>query len=388
MKKVLLRGPLLTYSGYGTHSRQVFRWLMTIPNIDLKVQCLPWGVTPWMVNPDLENGIAGAIMKRTNVSSDEVFDITFQLQLPNEWDPSLGKRNVGLSAVVESDRCNPAWIDCCNRMDHIVVPTHHVKNVLCNTGDVKTVITVIPEAFYDEITEKEIDGLNVEFETDFNFLLFGQLTGNNPENDRKNNFYGIKWLCETFAGDKDVGIVFKTNSGKNTVIDRKITRKILEGLVNEVRQGPYPKIHFLHGAMSQHQIASLYRHPKIKALVALTRGEGFGLPLLEAAASGLPVIATNWSGHLDFLSLGKFIPVDYSLEDIHPTRVDNEIFVEGSKWAQPVEADVKRKLKKFRSSWIKPKQWAKEMQPRIIENYSQRTINGLYDQALGKYFAD
>ena len=48
-------------------------------------------------------------------------------------------------------------------------------------------------------------------------------------------------------------------------------------------------------------MANLYAHPKIKAYVSLTHGEGYGLPLFEAAYHGIPIIAPDWSGHLDFL---------------------------------------------------------------------------------------
>ena len=225
----------------------------------------------------------------------------------------------------------------------------------------------------------------MDLETDFNFLIVSQLTGNNPENDRKNLFYTIKWLCEEFANDKDVGIVLKTNSGRNTSMDRAICSKVLNQLVAEVRQGPYPKIHFLHGTMTQRQMASLYRHPKIKAFVSLTRGEGFGLPLLEAAASALPIIATNWSGHLDFLSLGKFIPLDYEMTEIDESRVDGKIFMKGSKWAKVDESDVKKKFRKFKESWFKPTKWAEELRPKILKNYSQEAVSEIYDSVLGEY---
>jgi len=386
MKNVLLRAPLLTYSGYGTHSRQIFRWLKTIPNINLSTQILPWGITPWMINPSLEGGLVDEIMSCSNVKITGQFDTTVQVQLPNEWDPTLGKTNVGISAMVETDRCNPDWINCCNRMDHVIVPSHHAKTVTEASGNVISPLSVVPEAFYDELVSDNIPDLDLDLDTDFNFLIVGQLTGNNPENDRKNIFYAIKWLCEAFSDNKDVGIVLKTNSGRNTRIDRKVTFQMLGQLVKEVRPGPYPKIHLVHGTMSLEDMAGLYRHPKIRALVTLTRGEGFGLPILEAAAVGLPIIATNWSGHLDFLSLGKFIPLDYSLQEIDTSRVDNSIFVSGAKWAQPIEDDVKKKVRKFKSNWLKPTEWAKELQPKLIENYSQDTINRLYDRVLGKYF--
>ena len=386
MKTVLLRAPLLTYSGYGTHSRQIFRWLMNVPDIDLKVQVLPWGLTPWMINPDLENGLVGKIMERTNFQANNKFDITVQLQLPNEWDPSLGNVNIGLSAMVETDRCNPAWVECCNKMSHVIVPSNHAKRAIEASGVLTAPLSIVPEAFYDEIISDDIPELDLDLDTDFNFLIVGQLTGNSPENDRKNTFYAIRWLCETFAGDKDVGIVLKTNSGRNTKIDKKLTANVISQLISEIRPGPYPKVHLLHGTMDQLEMAALYRHPKIKALISLTRGEGFGLPLLEAAASGLPIIATNWSAYLDFLSLGKFIPLDYSLHEIDKSRVDNSIFMAGAKWAQPTESDVKRKIKKFRSSWIMPTEWAKKMQPHIIEKYSQAAINESYDKILAQYF--
>ena len=381
-KKVLLRAPVLTQSGYGVHSRQVARWLLGRHDVELEVQALPWGDTPWLINPDLHAGLVGRLMERTVDPSGRYYDATVQLQLPNEWDPNLSKVNIGITAGVETDRCNPAWVSACNAMSMVIVPSKHAASCLTNTAQVTSKLVVVPEAYTDAIKEKAhttVDDLGLS--TSFNFLVFGQLTGNNPENDRKNIFYTIKWLCETFKNDEDVGIVVKTNAGRNTTIDRKLINNTFRTIVGEAKKGPFPKIYLLHGDMSDAEVASLYRHPKVKALVTLTRGEGYGLPILEAAAAGLPVIATGWSGHMDFLSHGKFIDVAYKLEDVHQSRIDGAIFVPGSKWAAPIEDDFKRKVTKFRTASTIPREWAASLAEVIGKKYSQEAIAASYEEA-------
>jgi hypothetical protein len=382
MKTVVLRGPTLTQSGYGCHARQIARWLLSRKDVDVKFVVTPWGDTPWIVNQDAYNGLAGEIMKQT-VSPEAATgsDVSLQLQLPNEWDPKLSRVNVGITAAVETDKCNREWVDACNSMHSIIVPSQHVKQCLMNTGEISRPLTVIPEAYSDACVANDIPKL-ADFQTTFNFLVFGQLTANNPQSDRKNTFYTIKWLCEAFKDDKDVGIVVKTNAGRNTKIDRNIVTNMMKQLLSEVRKGPYPRFTLMHGDMSDQEVAALYKHQQIKALVALTRGEGYGLPILEAATSALPVIATGWSGHMDFLSHGKFVNIFYQLGEVHPSRIDNKIFVKGSRWANPSEEDFKKRVLKFKDSNSIPKEWAVELQKKLIDLYSFEKISTLYDLAL------
>ena len=384
MKNVLIRGPLLTQSGYGCHSRQIVKWLLSKHDINVACQVLPWGNTPWFVDANALNGLVGKIMSKSGPLNSP-YDVSVQVQLPNEWDPKLGKFNVGITAAVETDKCNPEWITACNKMDLIIVPSTHAKSNLTNTGEVKTKIIVVPESYVEAIakpaTSLQIQSLPT-FSTPFNFLVFGQLTGNNAMNDRKNTFFTLKWLIEEFKDDPSVGIILKTNIGRNTLIDRNNVVGMINQLLGETRKGQFPKVHILHGDMSDDEVAALYKHPQVKALVSLTRGEGYGLPILEAATSGLPVVATGWSGHLDFLKHGKYISIYYQLEAIHQSRIDNKIFMPGARWANPSEQDFKKRISKFRNSSAIPQEWAVELQTKLLELYSFDAISKQYDEAL------
>jgi glycosyltransferase involved in cell wall biosynthesis len=308
------------------------------------------------------------------------------LQLPNDWDSALGKENVGLTAGVETDICNPEWINACNKMDLIIVPSNHSADCLRRSGTLTKPLLVVPEAYCSEISsvsQEQVDSLP-RFSTNFNFLIFGQVTGDNPYNDRKNIFFTLKWLFEAFKGDQDVGIVIKTNVGRNTKIDKRRTMELMRSLVKECRRGEvFPKIHLVHGDLSDATVSALYRHPQIKALVTATRGEGFGLPILEAAASGLPVIATDWSGHTDFLKEGKFIQLNYNVKPVHPSRVDGRIFLPTSRWAEVLEEDFKKKTKKFRDSPSEPTRWASELANVVKRKYSLEAVYNHYDNVLG-----
>tara|TARA_R110000824_G_scaffold22535_12_gene82430 strand:+ start:1425 stop:2591 length:1167 start_codon:yes stop_codon:yes gene_type:complete len=382
--RVLMRAPLLSFSGYGIHSRQVYKWLETKENYDIDVQILRWGSTSWMINPDMEEGLVGRVMSRSgDPNRDLKYDITFQVQLPDEWDPELGKINVGISAVVETDVCNPAWIEKMNQMTCIVVPSNHIKRTIENTGNVHVPLYVIPEWYFEQIDVDKTKEIDLNLSTEFNFFINGTITAPTPSSDRKNTFNTVKWFCEAFKDDATTGLIIKsTMTGAGTRIDRQLTKKALIDCLQSCRSGEYPKVYLLHGNLEPEEICSIYKRPDVKCYLSLTRGEGFGLPHLEAAASGLPVMATNWSSHVEFLGLGKFLAINYELKEIPPERIDNRIFVNGMRWAEPSEEDFKKKIIKFRQKSNIPNQWAAELSSKIRENYSSSVIMKRYDNLL------
>lgn len=380
MKKVLIRGPLVNSSGYGIHSRQIYSYIDSRGDCEIFSQVTPWGICPYLINSEYEGGLIGKILE-TAKPFNETPDVSFQIQLPNEWDPTVAKFNIGVTAGVETDKCSMQWIDCINKMDLVIVPSKHTKRTFENSGEINTKILVIPEYIQPAIFEKALEPMDLEVSTSFNFLMFGLITGLNPESDRKNTFYGIKWLCDSFSNDPEVGVIIKTNLGRGTTLDRAKSLELLKKIVNEVRTGPYPKFYLSHGLMTTPEVSSFLRSENINVMVSFSRGEGYGLPLLEAAASGLPVMATNWSGHLDFLEKIKFSSFDYDLVEIHDSRVDN-IFVKGSKWAHPSEKDAIRKLKKIRKSYDVPRKWAKDGESTILDSLNQAKVHKIYDNFL------
>jgi len=380
-KKVLLRAPALSISGYGTHARQIFRYLKS-KDIDLSVDLLSWGITSWHVNPDNENGLVGEIMKRSGTLNGKP-DVVISLQLPNEWQRVDDCVNVGMSAIVESDKCNEKWVDACNSMSRVIVPSQFAKKVLSSSGNLTGDVRVVGESFPDEVLNCN-DKLSLsEIQTKTNLLVVGQLTGMKPDVDRKNLFYTIKWFCEEFKNNKDVGLIIKSNLGTNCSIHRAQLENIFKTLLDEVRGDTFPRVHLINGEMTTNEIVSMYRSNSVKALLSLTRGEGFGLPLLEAAACNLPIICTDWSGHLDFMRLGKYTAIDYDLIPVPEQRIDNEIFVKGTKWAFANEKDAKKKMRKFVDSQEVPKQWAVNLGEKIREKYSFESISKQYDNELG-----
>jgi hypothetical protein len=77
----------------------------------------------------------------------------------------------------------------------------------------------------------------------------------------------------------------------------------------------------------------LYNHPKVKAMVSLTRGEGYGRPLAEFCLSKKPLIVTKWSGHMDFIDPEFSVMVDGGLENVHESAA-NKWLLKETKWFQ------------------------------------------------------
>lgn len=385
-KLVVVRGPVMTQSGYGQHTRMLVRWLLKKHDaglIDLRLQLTRWGDTPWLLDPAATVGSV-PVSRLIELSAEDARrpDVTFQVQLPNEWDPKLGHVNVGVTAGVETDRCNPAWVAAAGAMSAVIVPSQHAAKSLTSSGRVTVPLSVVAESYPDCL--EDIGGaptIDLGELPEFCFLVVGQFTSGSPKSDRKRLQETLEWLCAEFDGDPSVGIIVKTNMGKGSRIDRNMCERALRDCCK--RKDGLPRVTFVHGSLSDDEMHALYRHPSVKALVTCTRGEGFGLPILEAAACGIPVVATNWSGHLDFLSLGRFVRLDYTLREIPRDRVDANIFMPGARWADVDGTDLKKKARKLRESYAIPKEWAVELADRLRTTNSFDAVAAAYDAVAG-----
>jgi ADP-heptose:LPS heptosyltransferase len=176
----------------------------------------------------------------------------------------------------------------------------------------------------------------------------------------------------------------------NSYVDYDVAQRRIKELKDSTGCGEFPRIHLLHGRLTDQEMASLYTHPKIKAFVSLTHGEGFGLPLLEAVACDLPVMAVDWSGHKDFLYVDnikrRFASIDYELADIPESAVWDGVMDRGSKWANVKEESVKTLLKKLILSYGTPKKWAQELGIDIRNRFSVTKTNADFAMVVRETF--
>lgn len=401
MKKVLVVGPLLSISGYGYHSRQVFDYFYNKENVDVSCIILPWGNTSWFVNKEYENYLIGNILDKAIDTKEIVrneFDLGIHIQLPNEWNKFYAKKNIGISAYVETNICSSNWLDITSKMDHVIVPSNFTKNVLLNSVDSEIQhaillnnVSVVPEYYHVDfdLNEKQksesLDEILNNISTKFNYLSVGHLTSGNEDCDRKSLFETLRYFCQHFKDNKDVGLILKTSVGRSTTIDKERTEDLFKNVVNGFKGSSiYPKIYILHGEMSTKELYSLYTHDKVKCYLSLTKGEGYGLPLLESARCGLPVIATNWSGHLDFLE-SDFLPIDFKLENVPEEKVDKNIFVKNSKWAKVDKDSVFNQLKFSYEKHSSILTLSEKLKQKIKAKFNKEEINKKYDSVFKEY---
>ena len=375
-KRVLLRGPLLSQSGYGTHARQLVNWLLSRQDLTVAFDVTPWGATPWYINKNDQNGLIGKIID--NCSKPENFkpDVSIQLQLPDEWDVKMAPINIGVTAGVETDRCNPEWTRKCNEMSLVITPSEFAKSSLGKVNNIRVVSEAYPD-FRKANTQLEKDLDNVQASE--LYLVFGQLTATNPDTDRKNTFNTLSWLYSTIKS-RDAKIILKTNYSRNSNIDRCVTLSALQRLLpKEVLS----RVILLHGDLTDSEIHALYTHKKMKALVNLSRGEGFCLPALEATVCGLPVIATDATGHVEFL-LNGFLPIKCSKVNIPKDRVDNRIFMRGSSWYEPDRIDFMLKMNTFFNEPQAIKKIVSDRAKELRTEFSIDKIIGQYNEATSE----
>jgi glycosyltransferase involved in cell wall biosynthesis len=399
MKKVVVRGPLLSQSGYGEHARFIFRSLVSRPDLfDVYAIAVGWGKTGWIMENSEERDKIDEILAKTvnHVQQGGHFDISLQVTIPGEFE-KMAPINIGVTAGTETNKISPEWLSKCLEMDKIIVVSEHTKNSIVETkytathnATGQTVIAQVNcpvDVVHYPVKSYKKTKLGLDLKYDTNFLTVGTWI------PRKNMDNTIKWFVETFA-DEEVGLVVKTSLAKNCLADRRMCENKLKAVLKDFPDRKC-EVYLLHGDMTEQEMHSLYQEKKITALVSLSHGEGYGLPLFEAAYSGLPIIATNWSGHLDFLEMETktkkkqmFYPVSHDLKFIQKEAVWPGVLIAGSEWAFPKEWDAKKKMKSLIKTKAAAKSQATKLKKYLNENFSQDIMMNKVVESVNEFVLD
>lgn len=388
-KKIIVKGPVLSRSGYGEQARFALRSLRKHEDrFEIYLINTNWGGTGWVAQNDEERKYIDFLIQKTFhfVNNGGQFDLSLQITIPNEWE-KVAPINVGYTAGIETTKIAPQWINKSMQMDKIIVTSNHSKNTLIGTKyeafdqrtnqpvglvSVNTPVEVV--GYPVKLTEKE--EVQLDLQTEFNFLMVSQW------GPRKNSINTVKWFVEKFKDNPNVGLVVKGFFKNNSTSDRLKTEATLQSVVDPEAKC---KVYLLHGDMSDQEMIGLYSNDKIKALISLSHGEGWGLPLFEASYTGLPIVTTNWSGQSDFLNMPEkrrkkgskkksevvkkamIGEVSFTLQPIQKEAVWDGVLQADSMWAyadknsyQSVLEDVYSNYSKYEDKAQKLKAWVRE----------------------------
>jgi len=364
MKPLLIIScPIDTYSGYGARSRDIVKALIEQNKYDVKVLPQRWGNTPWGFIKDHseEWGYLEPHLLPQGNQLPAKPKVWIQITVPNEFTP-LGDYNIGITAGIETTICHNTWVDGVNRMDLTLVSSEHAKATFERSHFTKQTPQgqVLEEVFVKKPIEVLLEGANLDkyfpsketnnfdltsIKESFAYLFVGHWMQGDVGEDRKNVGLLIKAFYETFKNKKKTpALILKTSGAGASYMDRDMILNKLHQIRSTVEAETLPNIYVLHGELSDKEVNDLYNHKKVKAMVSLTKGEGFGRPLLEFSLTKKPIIATNWSGHIDFLDSKFTTLLQGELKQVHPSAQVKDMILAESSWFSPNHGEIGVKL--------------------------------------------
>ena len=337
--------PIDTFSGYGARSRDIVKSIIEMGKYDVKILPQRWGNTPFGFIKDNPEWSFLTPHILTTQQLPQQPEIWMQITVPNEFQP-IRKYNIGCTAGIEGTIAPAEWVEGCNRMNLILGSSEHTIKVLKDSKfekrDQKTNQTighiqfntdseVIFEGVRTEVYKPQNTPCKVDFDIkeSFAYLFVGHWMQGGLGEDRKNVGLLIKAFFETFKNKKDSpALILKTSTVGSSYMDRDEIIKRIKAIRSTVKAKNVPKVYLLHGDFTDEEMNEIYNHTKVKAMVNITKGEGFGRPLLEFSCVNKPIITTNWSGHTDYLSPEYTTMLSGTMTNIHPSAANNMLLKE------------------------------------------------------------
>jgi hypothetical protein len=393
---LVFQSPCFTRSGYGDHSRDLLKSLRKMDKYDIKIIPLRWGNTP-QNNVDGESDFGRWMLERVITEVSDKPDVFIQVSVANEFS-AKGGYNIGITAGVETTICPKDFIDGCNNMDLIIVPSNFTRQNIGGTvyqqkdqasgqivGEIKVTkpIEVLFEGVDTEIFSKG-GGKDVleNVKEDFNFLIVGHWLRGELGQDRKDIGMAIKTFATVFQylpKDKRPGLIIKTSHAGFSVIDREGTREKLESVLKPLGD-KCPSVYLIHGDMEETDMSNLYHHPKVKAMLSFTKGEGYGRPMAEFTLTGKPIITSGWSGQLDFLPAENAVLLEGSLTPVHESAADQFCMKE----AQWFTANYSNAANKIYDVYNKYDTYSKKSEGLKTNTLNNFTLDKMNDMMLAK----
>jgi len=360
----IISSPFNTYSGYGARSRDLIKAIIKTDKYNVRLLSQRWGSTPFGFCQDNPEWTSLLDLVLPNNQIPKQPEIWAQVTIPSEFQP-VGKYNIGFTAGVETTIAPADWLEGCNKMDINIVSSEHSKNVfqqsqfekrnkqtnaLEGTIKLEKPIEVLFEGVNTDVykileknTNKNIDLSYIK--EDFAYLFLGHWINGDLGEDRKNVGLLIKAFYETFKNkSKKPALILKTSQVGSSYVDREEILKKIKAIKKTVNSTNLPNVYLLHGDFTDEEINELYNNSKVKAMVNLTKGEGFGRPLLEFTLTKKPLITTAWSGHIDFLNPEFTSLIGGQLTNVHQSAANQWLLPE-SQWFSADHGQVGHFLK-------------------------------------------
>jgi hypothetical protein len=401
MKPTLVfQGPIFTRSGYGDHCRDLMKSLRKMDKYDIQIIPLRWGNTP-------QNQVSGQdefgrwMLDRVIGQIEQKPDVFMQVSVANEFEPK-GHYNIGVTAGVETTIAPKDFIDGSNKMDLIIVPSNFTKQNLGGTvyqqkdqatgqivGEIKVTkpIEVLLEGVDTEIFSKG-SGKDVlaNVKEDFNFLIVGHWLKGSLGQDRKDIGMAIKTFATVFQylpKDKRPGLIVKTSHAGFSVIDREATRQKIDDVLKSFGD-KCPSVYLIHGDMEETDMSNLYHHPKVKAMISFAKGEGYGRPMAEFTLTGKPIIASGWSGQMDFLPTEHAVLLEGSLTAVDESAAD-QFCMKEAQWFTVNYSNAANKIYDVYNKYDSYLEKSKGLRENTLKHFTLDNMHDKFTQLMDTY---